>query len=76
MPQLSLDIDAETLAEIETAAKINKTSISKWVTERLKESLTMNWPENYGNLFGSITDETFNSEKIKDFQFDRERERL
>jgi hypothetical protein len=66
MPQLSFYIDAETLAKIETAAKINNTSVSEWVTERLKESLTMNWPENYGNLFGSITDETFNSEKIKE----------
>ncbi len=76
MPQLSLYIDAETLAKIETAAKINNTSISKWVTERLKESLTMSWPENYQYLFGSITDETFSIERVKDFQSDLERERL
>lgn len=76
MPQLSLYIDDETLSRIETAAKINKTSISKWVSERLKESLANNWPENYGSLFGAVNDDTFIVEKHKSFSGDSEREEL
>ncbi|MBS3897972.1 MAG: hypothetical protein KGZ54_03890 [Dethiobacter sp.] len=76
MPQLSLYIDEETLARIETAAKINKTSISKWVSERLKESLANNWPENYRSLFGSVNDDSFVYEKCKSFSNDSEREEL
>lgn len=59
MPQLSLYIDDETLLKIETAAKINKTSISKWVSERLRESLANTWPDNYCSLFGSVEDDSF-----------------
>lgn len=76
MPQLSLYIDDETLSRIETAARINKTSISKWVAERLKESLANNWPENYGSLFGSMDDDTFNIDKQDSFSGDLEREEL
>jgi hypothetical protein len=76
MPQLSLYIDDETLAKIETAAKINQTSISKWVSERLKESLANSWPENYGSLFGSVDDDSFIVEKHNSFSDDSEREKL
>lgn len=76
MPQLSLYIDEETLSRIETAAKINKTSISKWVSERLKESLVKSWPENYRSLFGSVDDDTFVVEKHKNFSDDSERVEL
>ncbi len=73
MPQLSLYIDDDTLSKIETAAKISKTSISKWVSERLKKSLSNNWPENYGSLFGAVNDDTFIIEKHKSFSYDSER---
>jgi len=76
MPQLSLYIDDETLSKIETAAKINRTSISKWVSERLKESLANNWPENYASLFGSVDDDSFNVEKHQNFSDDSKREEL
>lgn len=76
MPQISLYIDDETLSKIETAAKINKTSISKWVSERLKESLANSWPENYGSLFGSIDDDLFIVHEHKSFSADSEREKL
>lgn len=59
MPQLSLYLDAETLAKIEKAAKLNNTSISKWVSGVLAESLAKRWPDNYASLFGSIDDDTF-----------------
>lgn len=76
MPQLSLYIDDETLSRIETAAKINETSISRWVVERLKESLANNWPENYESLFGAVDDETFVVERPKIFSGDSQREGL
>lgn len=76
MPQLSLYIDDETLSRIEAAAKINKTSISKWVSERLKESLAKSWPENYGSLFGSVDDDSFIVQKHKSFSDDSKRETL
>ena len=76
MPQLSLYIDADILLKIETAAKINNTSISKWVSDRLKESLSTRWPENYKSLFGSIKDETFNVEETESFSVDAKREEL
>lgn len=76
MPQLSLYIDDETLAKIEIAAKINQTSISKWVAEKLRESLVNSWPENYGSLFGSVLDESFVAEKIENFSVDSKRETL
>lgn len=76
MPQLSLYIDAETLAKIEKAAKISNTSISKWVSGRLLESLSSSWPDNYESLFGSICDDTFAEDLMKDFSGDVERELL
>jgi len=65
MSQLSLCIDDDTLSKIETASKISKTTISKWVLERLKESLVNNWPENYGSLFGAVDVDTITIEKHK-----------
>ncbi|SFQ99040.1 toxin-antitoxin system, antitoxin component [Desulfoscipio geothermicus] len=76
MPQLSLYIDDETLSKIETAAKINQISISKWVSERLKESLANSWPENYASLFGSVDDDSFVVEKRNSFFDDSKREEL
>ncbi len=76
MPQLSLYLDAETLKRIEKAAELNNTSISKWVTGKLAEHLGKNWPENYQSLYGSIDDDSFCAETIKDFVNDAEREEL
>lgn len=74
MPQPSLYINAETLAKIENAARMNQTSISKWVNDRLKEALSSTWSENYETLFGSITDETFEVNRSDDFDSDRKRD--
>ena len=58
MPQLSLYIDSETIKKLEIAAKIEKTSISKWVNYRLHKYFETEWPPNYFDLFGSIDDKT------------------
>ncbi|MBN1685155.1 MAG: hypothetical protein JW852_00795 [Spirochaetales bacterium] len=76
MPQLSLYIDEETLKKISLAAKIENLSISKFVVKKLNESMHDSWPENYGELFGSITDETFESNDRLNFEDDIPREAL
>jgi hypothetical protein len=76
MPQLSLYLDDKTLKKVEKAAKIENTSISKWVTGKLKEHLENEWPDNYSSLFGSISDESFCAEAIADFANDASREKL
>jgi len=76
MPQISLYIDADILNKIEAAAKIDNKSISKWVSEKLRESFENNWPTNYKNLFGCIDDDTFNVENTQVFSTDAKRESL
>ena len=76
MPQLSLYLDAETLKKIEKAAALENTSISKWVSGKLVEHLGKNWPDNFSSLYGSVDDNTFCAETIKDFLGDIKREDL
>lgn len=76
MPQLSLYIDENMLKRIETAAKLEHVSISKYVVKKLNESMFNAWPENYHSLYGSITDESFHVERKKDFSHDIERENI
>lgn len=76
MPQLSLYIDNETLKKLETAAKIEKLSISKYAVKTLNEKLDNSWPENYQNLFGSVQDDTFTIDRQKNFASDSVREKL
>ena len=59
MAQLCLYLDSETIKKIEAMAKANQVSVSKWVRENLKESLTNTWPRDYFNLFGCINDNSF-----------------
>ena len=76
MPQLSLYIDEKTLRKISIAAKIENLSISKFVVKKLNESMHDSWPENYGELFGSISDETFGRNDQLHFEDDTPREKL
>lgn len=76
MPQLSLYIDETTLSKIELAAKIENISISKYVVGRINESMHNSWPQNYGELYGAINDDSFDTEKINDFSADTKREIL
>ena len=76
MPQLSLYIDETTLHKIETAAKLEQVSISKYVVRKLNESMFNAWPDNYKNLYGSIDDDTFGVEREKDSSNDIKRESL
>jgi len=59
MPQVSLYIDKETLSKIEELARKNKTSLSKWVGNRLKRLIKEDYPEDFFSTFGSINDDSF-----------------
>ena len=73
MPQLSLYIDDDTLRKIELGAKINETSISKFISGVIKDYFSKSWPVGYKNLFASISDDSFIvPDEIKDFDANRE----
>lgn len=74
MPQISLYIDKKTLENIEKAAAAEKTSISKWVGNRLKKSLQTEYPLDFENLFGAIRDESFQIPERELFDTDAKRE--
>lgn len=76
MPQLSIYIDEKTLRQLQIAAKIEKLSISKYVTQKLNESIHAKWPEGFGDLYGSIKDDSFTIDKMDGFKFDARRETL
>lgn len=76
MPQLSLYIDERTLKRLQTAAKLENVSVSKYVVRKLSETMDTSWPENYQKLFGAIDDETFQVERVPSFDADVPRERL
>lgn len=74
--QLSLYVDKDILKKIETAAKMNDVSISKFVSDSLKEYFSGNWPKGFDSVFGSISDETFTRHDSEEFNADTVRENL
>ena len=74
MPQVSLYIDKETLSKIEQLAQKNKISISKWVGNNLKRLIKDDYPEDFFNLFGAVTDNSFVRPESLDFSNDGKRE--
>lgn len=59
MPQISLYIDEATLKKVARAAKKKRMSISKWVALQLRSRLEAVYPPHFGDLFGSIRDDSF-----------------
>jgi hypothetical protein len=76
MPQLSLYIDEDTLERLKRAAALEKVSLSKYVSRRIRESVIDSWPPNYDALFGAIEDESFAAGRTPDFADDTPREKL
>ena len=76
MPQLSLYLDEDILREIEARARLNKTSVSKFVTTSLRSHFSKSWPDGFKNTFGSITDESFIKQSVPDWSLDKSRESL
>ncbi len=75
MPQISLYIDKETLSRIEKAAAKERISISKWVGRNIKQAMKEDYPHGYFDLFGTITDNSFEIENLS-FDHDSKRECL
>ena len=55
MAQLTVYIDEQTRKQIEIAARNANASVSQWVKARLTEALQRTWPENFFELFGSLS---------------------
>jgi hypothetical protein len=73
MAQLSFK---ETMKKLEKMARVNKVSVSKWVREKLKGTLTDAWPKDYFNLYGSVNDDSFKKPETLPFMNDFRREHL
>jgi len=58
MPQLSLYFDEATLKKVDQAARLSKTSMSKWVRQVVVESLSNEWADGFFDLCGSINDDS------------------
>ena len=76
MPQLSLYLDDDIHRELETRARLSKTSISRFVISTLKTYFSKSWPDGFQNIFGSITDESFIKQEASDWSLDAPRENL
>jgi hypothetical protein len=76
MPQISLYIDETTLKKVESAAKNQHLSISKWVAKQIKEKIEPAYPNNYEKLFGSIDMDDIEDVKSIPFNEDYKREIL
>jgi len=76
MPQISLYLEEEIHREIEMRARLNNTSVSKFVATTLKAFFSQDWPRGFQNTFGSITDESFARHDPPDWALDTPRESL
>ncbi|MCL2766667.1 MAG: hypothetical protein FWD21_03180 [Peptococcaceae bacterium] len=76
MPQVSIYLDEDIHREIEMRARLNKTSVSKFVISILKSHFTKDWPDGFQNTFGSISDESFMKQDTVDWSSDTPRENL
>jgi hypothetical protein len=76
MPQISLYIDEKTLKKLENVASSQQVSISKWVADQIRTRLQPVYPANFGTLFGSISDSSFNHPSDLSFSTDTKREKL
>ena len=59
MAQITIYMDEETLGKIETAARKDHDSVSRWVKKRLINVLESGWPKDYFELFGAMNDDSF-----------------
>ncbi len=73
MPQISLYIDEKTLEKVESAAKRQHLSISKWVAEQIRAKVDPIYPVDFEDLFGSIHDDSFVAPSKLNFNQDADR---
>ena len=76
MAQLTLYVNPQTLKKIETAAKREHLSLSKWVQKRLENAWRTDWPGGYFDLFGALADVRLERPSQGDFSQDIRRQKL
>ena len=76
MPQVSLYLNEKTYTKVRRAAEAESISISKWVSEKLDQTIAADWPDGFDKLFGSINDDSFIAPRRNTFSSDAVRERL
>ena len=59
MPQLSLYVTQEQFQKIEREAHAEKMSLSKWVISQIMNKIEPRYPDDWADLFGSVSDESF-----------------
>ena len=59
MPQVSLYLEQSVLEVARSKARIEKISLSKYVSRTLSKDATTGWPKGYWDLFGALTDDSF-----------------
>lgn len=74
MSKLTIHLDEGSLRKIEHAAAREKISVSKWVKNKLIQSLDNQWPANYSSLFGSLAEKDLPPVSNLDFPQDAARE--
>lgn len=74
MPQISLYIDESTLKKVEASAKKEHLSLSKWVAQLIRTRVSNEYPADFGDLFGSITDDSYTIPDDVSFAADIKRE--
>lgn len=74
MPQVSLYIDKETLVKIERLAQNSHVSISRWVGNNLRKLIKDDYPDDFFNLFGAMTDASYMRPEQSAFSTDVARE--
>ncbi len=76
MAQISIQLDASTLKTLEMTAAKNRTSVSKWIKDRIRIGLKQEWPENYFSLFGLLDEEDLVEPPEIPFEYEAQREHL
>ncbi|MCK5520102.1 toxin-antitoxin system, antitoxin component [bacterium] len=76
MPQISLYVDKDTLTKIETLSKMQHSSISKWVRDQIQNAVHETYPDNFFNLFGSVSNNSVKRPDPLPISLDAVREEL
>jgi hypothetical protein len=76
MPQLSVYLDDNMIAQIKENAKTHNISVSKFITNAVDHYMSNQWPEGFEILFGSVSDDAFERPADVSFSFDAKRETL
>lgn len=71
MSQISLYLDSEVYGKAESAAHQKGVPVSRYVETIIREYLSREWPPDYADLFGSVTDETFFPNGAEKMMIDR-----